>query len=110
MHRFWCCGFMLALAGLMTAGAAADEKPKASGEVVLTGVDGKDTKLSAAKFTPTGTRRLAWLADPKATTPEDKLGPLAIKLREQESTTLVDGVLTLIPPRAWNRRSTITRN
>jgi hypothetical protein len=88
---------MLSLASLLPAGAAPDEKPKANGEVVVTGIDGKDTKLTAAKFTPTGTRRLAWLADSKATTPEDKLGPLAVKVREQESTTLVDGVLTLIP-------------
>jgi hypothetical protein len=73
------------------------EKPKAkTDEVVLTDVDGKETRLSGAKLT-TGTRRLAWLADPKAATPDEKLGPQAIEVREPNSTTLARGVLTLVP-------------
>jgi hypothetical protein len=71
------------------------EKPKA-GEVVLTDTDGKETRLSDVKLT-TGTRRLVWLADPKGTTPDEKLGPLALEVREPNSTTLARGVLTLIP-------------
>ena len=40
----------------------------AAGEVVLTDVDGKETRLAGAKLTA-GTRRLGWLADPKGATP-----------------------------------------
>jgi len=84
------------LAWAFSLGNAADEKPKAAGEITFTDIDGKETKLPGAKLT-VGTRRLSWLADPKGTTPDEKLGPLALKVREPVSTTLVDGVLTLIP-------------
>jgi hypothetical protein len=84
-----------ALAGSF-APAQDDPPPSQKGEVILTDVDGKETRLSGVKFT-TGTRRLAWLADPKAATPGEKLGPLALEVREPNSTTLARGVLTLIP-------------
>lgn len=97
MHRFWCGAFVLSLACLLPVGAAPDEKAKPGGDVVVTDIDGKETRLTAAKLTPAGTRRMGWLADPKGTTPDEKLGPLAIEVREVESTTLKLGVLTFIP-------------
>jgi hypothetical protein len=44
-----------------------------------------------------GTRRLGWLADPQGPTPDDRLGPVAVELREPHSTTYTEGVLTLVP-------------
>lgn len=57
---------------------------------------GKEHKLTGLKLTA-GTRRLAFLADPKGTTEESKKGPLAFELREMNSTTFAKGVVTLIP-------------
>ncbi|MCE9561241.1 MAG: hypothetical protein K8U57_04225 [Planctomycetes bacterium] len=96
MHRAWCGVFGVLLAWTFASGNAADEKPKVGGDITYTDLDGKEIKLPGAKLT-VGTRRLAWLADPKGTTPDEKFGPLALKVREPVSTTLVDGVLTLIP-------------
>lgn len=92
MCRAW-CGILVALAA-GAFGTAADE-PKA-GEVVVTDVDGKETRLTGAKLT-TGTRRLGWLADPKGATPDEKLGPLAVEVREPNSTTFAKGIITLVP-------------
>jgi hypothetical protein len=86
--------FAAALAGSFTR--AADDPPAKGGEVVLTDVDGKETKLSGARLTA-GTRRIGWLADPAGTTPDAKLGPQALDVREPNSTTLARGVLTLVP-------------
>jgi hypothetical protein len=79
-------------AGLFARG----DDPPAAGEAVVTDVDGKEYKLTGVKFT-TGTRRLAWLADPKGTTEDAKKGPLALEIREPHSTTFTKGVLTLVP-------------
>jgi hypothetical protein len=67
-----------------------------SGGVVVTDVSGQEYKLSDAKLTQ-GTRRLTWLARADGTTEEEKLGPLAVEVREPNSTTLLKGILTLIP-------------
>jgi len=80
-----------ALAGPLPAD---DDKPAdkpAPGEVALTDVDGKQTRVAGARLT-TGTRRLGWLADGDA-----KLGPQYIEVREPNSTTLAKGVLTFVP-------------
>jgi hypothetical protein len=58
---------------------------------------GKEISLTGVKIL-TGGRRLAWLADPKAgVTEEARKGPLALEVREPNSTTYQKGVLTLIP-------------
>lgn len=76
-----------------TSAWAADPIPDASA-VVVDG-EGKEVKLTAVKFT-TGTRRLAWLADPNGTTEDAKKGPLALEVRESLSTTYAKGVITLV--------------
>jgi len=98
MHLAWCGVLVVLLGGALATGQAPDDGKKAPPlpEVAITDLDGKVTKLTGAKLTAVGTRRLAWLADPKGTA-DEKFGPLALKVREPESTTLVDGVLTLIP-------------
>ncbi len=94
MYRAW-AGVFVVLACVLAFGRAADDAPKVVGEIAITDIDGKEIKIAGAKLT-VGTRRLAWLADLKGTA-DEKLGPLALKVREPQSTTLVDGVLTLIP-------------
>lgn len=91
---FGVAGLVLAVA--VAPGRGADEPLAKAGEVVVTDVDGKETKLTGVKLAA-GTRRLAWLADPKGTTPEEKSGPLAVEVREPNSTTFAKGVLTLVP-------------
>jgi hypothetical protein len=113
MRRFW-YGMILALpiagaagrAESMTGAAPAAEQTligAASGgddppadATVVTDVDGKEYKLTGVTFA-TGTRRLSWLADPKGANDDAKKGPLALELREPNSTTLVKGVVTLVP-------------
>lgn len=73
---------------------AAD--PPAKPAVTLVDVAGETVPLKAANWT-VGTRRLAWLADPKASTEDGKKGPLAVEFRETQSTTYQEGVLTLVP-------------
>jgi hypothetical protein len=86
MRRAW--GVVLAV----VAGLAATR----ADEVVVADVDGKETKLSGAKL-GAGTRRLAWLADPNGATADAKLGPVAVEVREPNSTTFAKGVVTLVP-------------
>src|SRR5687767_13131424 len=91
MRRFW-CGVIVVLAAI--AFARGDEP--AAGEAIVTDVDGKEHKLTGLKFT-TGTRRLAWLADPEGTTDDEKKGPLAVEVREPHSTTFTKGIITFVP-------------
>jgi hypothetical protein len=90
----WAVLLGVALAGLAAlAVPAADEPAKADSDVlVVTDNAGKEQKLKEWKFT-SGTRRLAWLA------PKDKPmeGPEALEIRELDSTTFTEGVLTLVP-------------
>lgn len=79
------------LAGCLAAPLCRAEEP-----VVVTDADGKEHRLTGVKFT-TGTRRLAWLADPNGETPDQRLGPLAVAVREPHSTTYSQGVVTLVP-------------
>ncbi len=97
MRRAFGVAWVMVAVGLAGAfSAAADDPPAKAGEVVLTDINGKEHKLTGVKLT-TGSRRLAWLADPAGTTPDAKLGPQAIELREPNSTTFTKGVLTLVP-------------
>lgn len=91
MRRAFAAVWVVVVAGLTGAFAPADDPPAKAGpgEVVLTDLDGKEHKLTGVKLT-TGTRRLAWLGDAKS-------APVAIELREPNSTTYAKGVLTLVP-------------
>ena len=64
--------------------------------VVVVDSAGKELKLTGVKLTA-GTRRLAWLAEPKGDTDDARKGPLALEVREPHSTTYAKGVLTLVP-------------
>jgi hypothetical protein len=79
-------------AGLMSFVATAEEPAP----VTLVDSAGKEHKLTNVKFT-TGTRRLAFLAEANGKTEDAKKGPLALEVRETNSTTFAKGVLTLIP-------------
>ncbi len=93
---FAVAAFILAgLSGALTP--AADDPPgKSGGEVIVSVLDGTEHTLTGVTFS-VGTRRLGWLADPKGETADAKLGPVAVALREPNSTTYAKGVLTLIP-------------
>jgi hypothetical protein len=94
MRAVW-CGLSLVAAAILAGLTAGAEEP-AAGEAVVTDVEGKEFRLTSLKFAA-GARRLAWLADPRGTTEDEKKGPLALELREPNSTTLVKGVVTLVP-------------
>ncbi len=94
-RRAWAAVFLAAAVGLAHTRAADPPAPDAASATVVDAA-GKEVKLSAVRFT-LGTRRLAWLADPAATTEEGKKGPLALDLREPHSTTFQNGVVTLVP-------------
>lgn len=105
-------GVWLVFVGMLPGMAwAADEpKPVAPGTLVIIDANGKENIVKAYKILQ-GTRRLSWLA-PLAPdkSPEDKedqpkrqpavkplQGPEALAVREEDSTNLVEGVLTLVP-------------
>lgn len=91
--RFW----SLALAALPAAAwAAAQPAAKSLPPVVLVNSTGQELKLTDVKFTQ-GARRLAWLADSKGPTDDDRRGPLALEVRELHSTAYQKGVVTLVP-------------
>lgn len=72
---------------------AADEPAKTdAGALVVTDSNGKEHTLPTWKFA-TDTRRLNWLA------PKDKPteGPEALEVRELDSTSFAEGVVTLVP-------------
>ena len=96
MRRAFAIAWLVLAAGLAGAFTRADDPPAKVGEAVVTDVDGKEHKLTGVKLT-TGTRHLSWLANPKGTTAAEKLGPLAIEVREQHSTTYAKGIITLVP-------------
>jgi hypothetical protein len=91
--------------------AAAPVKPTEQGTLIVIDSNGKEQKLKTWKFTA-GTRHLGWLAplnEPKGSgsSKPDKgskssdadtpVGPEYIELREENSTNLVEGILTLVP-------------
>jgi hypothetical protein len=95
MRRVWGGLILLLGAGLTPIVVGADEP--AAGEIVVVDVDGKEHTLTDVKF-GTGTRRLAWLADPYGNTEDAKKGPVALEVRESTSAMpLAQGIITLVP-------------
>lgn len=90
--RLWTLFLGASLGGLVLA-QPSEKEPAA---VILVNSTGKELKLTGVKFTQ-GARRLAWLANPRASTDDDRRGPLAFELREPHSTTFQKGVVTLVP-------------
>jgi hypothetical protein len=98
-------GLVAVLSALATSAEPAPPAPP--GTLVIIDAAGKEQKLKTWKFVA-GTRALSWLA-PAAPPKEggdqpregDKApppaGPEALAFRDENSTTFVDGVLTLIP-------------
>jgi len=76
--------------------AAAQAREPAEPGHTLVDAAGKEHKLTGVKLTA-GTRRLAFLADPKGPTEDAKRGPMALALREPHSTTFSAGIVTLVP-------------
>jgi hypothetical protein len=114
----WLAGSLLA-GGLTTATAAEDPpaKPEMS-ELIVIDAAGKEHKLKSWQIT-LGVRHLTWLAPEQPGKPSDPpepgdkpepakpgakpaptpkaVGPLALEMRELDSTSYVKGVLTLVP-------------
>jgi hypothetical protein len=89
-----------ALALLCAAAVAADPPPAAAPALVVVDAANKEQKLKSWKFVA-GTRHLGWLAP--APRPGEKpqaadAGPQAVEFRDEHSTTLKNGVLTLLLP------------
>ena len=91
-RRVW-AAVGLVLAGWLAGGLRGADTPA---EAAVTDGEGKEVKVTGLKF-GTGTRRLAWLADPAGATEDAKKGPLALELREPHSTALKAGVVTYVP-------------
>ncbi|MBL8795996.1 MAG: hypothetical protein JNM56_18995, partial [Planctomycetia bacterium] len=105
-----CCGLAFVCAWLPVRA----QEPAKDAPLVIVDAAGKEQKIKAWKFAA-GTRHLAWLAapteKPAPVDPKDKgappkgqpkivratVGPEALEFREDQSTTYVDGILTLIP-------------
>jgi hypothetical protein len=86
----WVRAAGVAVLAAAVTGPVAGDDPKAGGPAAtLTDAAGKDIALTAARFT-SGARRLGWLGGPKD-------APLALEVREPNSTTYQKGVVTLIP-------------
>ncbi len=98
---------------LPATGGGEGKKGEAGGLVLVDGA-GKEVRLSTWKFLH-GTRRLSWLAPaPKPKAKDGKAaedggedeapaGPEALELREENSTTFQNGILTLIPVTALKK-------
>lgn len=95
-QRLWAALGIGLIGGLaLLAGRTTADEP-AAGSVVVTDSTGKDIVLESFKLT-TGSRRLAWLAEPKGPTDDARKGPLALEIREPHSTTFTKGIVTLVP-------------
>jgi hypothetical protein len=95
MRGFWRSAIPLVAAIFAGALLVQADEPVAGGAIVVD-ADGREHTLTQVKF-GAGTKRLAWLADPNGTTDDAKKGPLALEFREPNSTTLLKGVVTLVP-------------
>jgi hypothetical protein len=86
----------LAALALLGATVLAADPPPA---LVVVDAAGKEQKLKSGKFVA-GTRHLGWLAPAAAPgeKPKPAAGPEAIEFRDEHSTTLKNGVLTLLLP------------
>jgi hypothetical protein len=67
-------------------------------DAIVTDTEGQETSLQQLSWRG-NIRRLGWLGDPQAADEEGRRGPLAIEIREPNSTTWTKGVLTLVPLR-----------
>lgn len=94
MRGLWGGTILLAAAVLGLFSARAEEP--AAGEAVVIDTSGQEHRLKGVKFT-SGTKHLAWRADPNGNTDDPRRGPLALEFRELNSTTFVKGVVTLVP-------------
>jgi hypothetical protein len=78
------------LAAAVATGQPGKDEPKAAGPAAtLTDAAGQEVALTATRFT-SGVRGLGWLGGPKD-------APLALEVREPDSTTYQKGVVTLVP-------------
>jgi hypothetical protein len=109
MNTWKSCGV---LAGLLAAvlaslpGVASPDAPKKGGAGALIVIDnaGKEHKLKTWKFLD-GTERLSWLAakapaakaGKKEEPAKTAAGPEALKIREENSTTFRNGIVTFVP-------------
>ena len=91
-RRVWAVGGFVLAVGLAASVSRAD----GPGEAAVTDAKGKEVKVTGLKF-GTGTRRLAFLADPNGATEDDKKGPLVLEPREPHSTTYAKGIVTYVP-------------
>jgi hypothetical protein len=97
---------------LLCAAALAADPPPPSPALVVVDAAGKEQKLKSWKFVA-GTRHLGWLAPAPARDKDEKpaekptrggkpqaadAGPEAVEFRDEHSTTLKNGVLTLLLP------------
>lgn len=81
----------------------AADAPK-DGVLVIIDSNGKEQKAKAWKFS-VGTRHLTWLAPESKEKPAPQgkakprpaIGPEALEFRDENSTTFVDGIVTLVP-------------
>ena len=95
-RRSACAGFLCGLSLVVAAGLFAPAEEPAAGEAIVTDVDGKEYTLSKLKFT-TGTRRLAWLADPQGHHRRRENRPARPRVPRAELDHVRRGVITLVP-------------
>src|ERR1700722_1664731 len=93
MRRYLC---NLAMITALVAATAQADDPTPDDTATVLSVGGKETKVTGVKFTA-GTHRLAWLADPNGKTEDARRGPMALEVREVQSTTFTKGVITYVP-------------
>lgn len=100
------CWKMLPAVLLLGAITLAADPPPATPSLVIVDANGKEQKLKSWKFVA-GIKHLAWLApaappkekDDKPAKPQPAdAGPEAIEFRDDNSTNLVEGVMTFILP------------
>jgi len=87
-------GYLLGVPLLMASLVSARQPPPPHAVVLDT--EGKETALHQVEWSG-NVRRLSWLANPNASNEEGRRGPLALVIREPNSTTLTQGILTLVP-------------
>jgi hypothetical protein len=96
----WLAALSVACAALASAAVpAADPPAPAPAALVVIDAAGKEHRLKTWQFV-SGTRRLAWLAPAAPAREGDKpppAGPEALEFRDDNSTTFVEGIVTLIP-------------
>lgn len=95
MRGFW-RGAIPLVAAIIAGDLLVQADEPVPGGAIIVDAEGQEHSLKQVKF-GAGTKRLAWLADPKGATDDARKGPLALEFREPNSTTLLKGVVTLVP-------------